>query len=385
MLSRYEHPEAAAILDEAYKYRTWAHIETDYLRVLSEHVSEADRAAYAQALDVPAPTPEEVALVETTTKHDVAAFLASWVIKAPAEYAEFRRWVHYGLTSSDIVDTCLALTVRELTRLMVRQSRGLSRAMTGLIRQADTVPLMVGRTHGMPAEPISLGRRVWTHHLAIEVAIERIRRAANSVPGKLSGPLGDNRQTYQQVIERETLVDFGLIACPYPTQIVPRHYLADWVQQVAGLASVLECYAQNVRFWHRDGEVTEGFAEGQVGSSAMPRKRNPIAAERICGLSRQVRAQVSVAMENAAVLWQERDISHSSAERILLDVVGNLAATMLDDATNLTLGLQIHPDQIRENFASVTTWGGSDRLADQIRAGAERLQAHTKISRGDGD
>ena len=303
------------VWSEAHKYELWCQVETLVL------------AAHAKAGTVPAesvdavrgakpPTPEAVAAVEAVTDHDVIAFLTAWADNTtPREAAA---WVHYGMTSSDLLDTALALQLTEATDLLVAEATRLVAALRehGLAHRGT---LRVGRTHGIHAEPDVWGHRVADFAFAMARSRDRLLRARDAVAvGKLSGPVG----TYSNIdpaIEATVMAELGLRPADVATQVVFRDGIAEWISAVAVTASVCEAIALEVRHGQRTEvrELAEPFRAGQKGSSAMPHKKNPIRSERICGLARLVRGYVTPVTEGMA-LWHERDISHSSVERIAL-------------------------------------------------------------------
>ncbi len=260
-----------------------------------------------------APSPERVAEIEARTHHDVAAF-----VDAVAEQlGEEGRWFHYGLTSSDVLDTALSLQIRDAGALVLE---GIERALTAVVARAeehrDTIT--IGRTHGVHAEPTTFGLKLAGWAFALERDRTRVERALEGMRvGKLSGAVGTYSAADPEV-ERVACERLGLEPAPSSTQILQRDRHAEVLNALALLAASLERFALEIRHLARTEvrEVEEPFGSGQKGSSAMPHKRNPIVSERICGLARVVRGGAVAGLENVA-LWHERDISHSSAERIV--------------------------------------------------------------------
>ena len=347
MIERYTLPEMGRVWSEAHKYELWARVEILVLAahaaagvVPAESVEPVRRAA--------PPTPEAVAEIEAVTQHDVIAFLTAWADNTePREAAAF---VHFGMTSSDLLDTALAVALTEASDLLLTKADALVAALRDLgLAHRDTI--RVGRTHGVHAEPDVFGHRVADFAFGLARSRDRLRRARAAVAvAKISGAVG----TYSNIdpaVEAQVAAALGLTPAPVATQVVLRDGLAEWVGTLAGLATVCEAVALEVRHGQRTEvrELEEPFRRGQKGSSAMPHKRNPILCERICGLARVVRAQVVPVLEGIP-LWHERDISHSSVERVALPD----AATATDYLLHLTLrlveGLTVDPVRMRANL-----------------------------------
>jgi adenylosuccinate lyase len=324
------------------------------------------------------PAPERVAELEQRTGHDVAAFVDA----VAGELGEAGRWLHYGLTSSDVLDTALALQVREAGTLLLE---GLGRALAAVVKRAEEhrSTVMVGRTHGVHAEPTTFGLKLAGWAFELDRARERLARSLEGMRvGKLSGAVG----TYASVdpeVERAACERLGLEPEPVSTQIVPRDRHAELLSALALAASSLERFALEIRHLARTEvrEVEEPFARGQKGSSAMPHKRNPIIAERICGLARVVRATALVGLENI-VLWHERDISHSSAERVVLPDAFLALDYMLDRFTWLVDGLVVRPKRMLRNLRESHGLVFSQRvLLALIEAGLARDEAYRLVQR----
>jgi adenylosuccinate lyase len=289
---------------------------------------------------------ERVEEVERVTRHDVAAF-----VQVVAEaVGPAGRWVHFGLTSSDVLDTGLALQLRDACDLLLGAlERLLGVAKRTALMHRDTV--MAGRTHGVVAEPTSLGHKVALWAFELDRDRERLRRARETVSvSAISGAVG----TYAQVdprIEEQVCSELGLRAAEASSQIVARDRHAELMGSLAITASTLDAIATEIRHLARTEvrEVQEGFATGQKGSSAMPHKRNPVRCERVTGLARLVRANVQAALENI-VLWHERDISHSSAERVILPDSTTALHFMLLEMTEVLETLEVHPERMRANL-----------------------------------
>ncbi len=332
MIDRYTLPEMGRVWSEAHKYELWCRVETLVVEAQA-------RAGTVPAEEVAAvrsarpPTPEAVAAVEAVTDHETIAFLTAWADNTDPRSAA--AWVHYGMTSSDLLDTALAVQLTEATDIIVARADRL----VAVLRDhalAHRHTLRAGRTHGVHAEPDVWGHRVADFAFAAARSRDRVRRARESVAvGKLSGPVG-SYSNIDPAIEAEVMPELGLRAADVATQVVMRDGIAEWTSALAVLATVCEAVALEVRHGQRTElrELAEPFRAGQKGSSAMPHKKNPIRSERICGLARLVRSAVTPVTEGIP-LWHERDISHSSVERIALPD----AAIATDYVVHLTTGL----------------------------------------------
>ncbi len=324
------------------------------------------------------PSPERVAEIEERTQHDLAAF-----VDAVAEQlGAVGRWFHYGLTSSDVLDTALSLQIQEAGELVLT---GVERAFEAVVARAEEhrATLMMGRTHGVHAEPTTFGLKLAGWAFELDRNRQRISRALEGLRfGKLSGAVG----TYAAIdpeVERLACERLGLEAAPSSTQILQRDRHADLLSALAVAAASLEKFALEIRHLARTEvrEVEEPFGRGQKGSSAMPHKRNPIVSERICGLARVVRSAAVVGLENVA-LWHERDISHSSAERVVIPDSFLALDYMLDRFTWLVEGLVVRPERMRRNLESSHGLFFSQRLLlALVEAGLERSQAYELVQR----
>jgi adenylosuccinate lyase len=324
------------------------------------------------------PAPERVAELEEKTQHDVAAF-----VDAVAEQlGENGRWFHYGLTSSDVVDTALALQIREAGELVLE---GIDRAFEAVVARAvqHKDDICMGRTHGVHAEPTTFGLKLAGWAFELDRNRARLRRALEGMRvGKLSGAVG----TYAAIdpeVERVACERLGLEPAPVATQIIQRDRHAELLSALALAATSLEKFALEIRHLARTevAEVAEPFAKSQKGSSAMPHKRNPVVAERICGLARVVRAASVVGLENVA-LWHERDISHSSAERVTIPDAFLAVDYMLDRFAWLVEGLIVRPERMRRNLESSHHLFFSQRLLlALVDAGLGRDEAYRLVQR----
>jgi adenylosuccinate lyase len=347
MIDRYTLPEMGRIWGETHKYELWCRVET---LVLEAHAKAGTVPAEAvePVRRAPAPTPEAVAEVEAVTDHDVIAFLTAWADNTEPRSAA--AWVHYGMTSSDLLDTALGLQLTEATDLILAKADRL----VAVLRDhalAHRNTLRAGRTHGIHAEPDVWGHRVADFAFAAARSRDRIRRAREAVAvGTLSGPVG----TYSNIdpaIEAQVMPELGLRAADVATQVVIRDGITEWVSALAILATVCEAVALEVRHGQRTElrELAEPFRTGQKGSSAMPHKKNPIRSERICGLARVVRSYVTPVAEGIP-LWHERDISHSSVERIALPDAAIATDYLLHLTTGLVEGLVVDAERMRANM-----------------------------------
>ena len=366
------------VWSEEAKLQRWLDVELAALEGWAAiGVVPADAVAAIRASAV-APTAERVAEIERTTNHDVAAFVDAVASTLGAE----GRWFHYGLTSSDVIDTALSLAVQEAGTLVLT---GLDVAFDAVVARArdHRHTLCMGRTHGIHAEPTTFGLKLAGWGFALERDRERVRRAIEGLRvGKLSGAVGTYATTDPEV-ERIALETLGLEAAPSSTQILQRDRHADVLAALALVASSLDRFATEIRHLARTEvrEVEEPFAAGQKGSSAMPHKRNPITAERICGLARVVRANALVGFENVA-LWHERDISHSSAERVVLPDSFLAVDYMLDRFTWLVDGLVVREERMRENVAASHRLYYSQRLLlALVESGLGRDEAYRLVQR----
>jgi adenylosuccinate lyase len=367
----------ARIWSDEGKLAAWLEVEQAATAAWAElGVVPGDAAArIAQAAP---PSAERVAELEATLHHDTAAF-----VDAVAEQlGEEGRWFHYGLTSSDVVDTALSLQLREAGTLILA---GIDRAFAAVAARAEEhrETLQIGRTHGVHAEPTTFGLKLagWAFELAR--GRERVARALEGMRvGKLSGAVGTYAATDPE-LERLACERLGLEPAPTSTQILQRDRHAELLSALAVVASSLDSFALEVRHLARTevGEVQEPFGRGQKGSSAMPHKRNPVVAERICGLARVVRACSLVGLENVA-LWHERDISHSSAERVAIPDAFLALDYMFDRFAWLVDGLVVRPERMRRNLEASHFLFFSQRvLSALVESGLSRDDAYRLVQR----
>ena len=325
-----------------------------------------------------APAVEEVTHRERETGHDVAAF----VDVVAARLGDDGRWFHYGLTSSDVLDTALSLAVQEAGALVLD---GVERAFEAVASRAEEhrETVCMGRTHGVHAEPTTFGLKLAGWAFALDRDRDRLEHAVAGLRvGKLSGAVGQYAAVDPEV-ERLACERLGLEPAPSSTQILQRDRHAELLSTLALLASSLERFATEIRHLARTEvrEVEEPFSKGQKGSSAMPHKRNPIVAERICGLARVVRANATVGLENVA-LWHERDISHSSAERIVLPDSFLAVDYALDRFAWLMEGLVVRPERMRANVeASHGLYASQRLLLALVESGLGRDESYRRVQR----
>jgi len=345
MIERYTLPEMGAVWSLENKFRKWLDVELAVCEVHAEDgVIPAD--ALQQIRSNAAFSLERINEIEKTTDHDVIAFTTNLA----ENIGEAARFVHFGLTSSDVVDTANALLLKESCDILIKKSDELMAILKRRAFEFKETP-QIGRTHGIHAEPTSFGL-VWAlWYSEMGRNRERLERARDTVSvGKISGAVGAFAHLSPDVEER-VCARLGLKAADVSTQVIQRDRYAEYLCTLGIVASTLEKIALQVRHWQRTEvrEAQEKFKTGQKGSSAMPHKRNPILSERICGMARTVRANSIVGLENVA-LWHERDISHSSAERIVLPDSSATLDYILAQATNLLDTLIVYPDNMLNNL-----------------------------------
>ncbi len=345
MISRYTRPEIGAVWTPQRKLECWLEVELAATEAWAEEGAVPAAAAAAARADATF-TVEAVDERERVTDHDVAAF----VDVVAGSVGEHGRWIHYGLTSSDVLDTALALQLRQAGEILVAGARAYRDALVArALEHRDT--LCVGRTHGVHAEPTTFGLRLAGFAFEADRNVRRLDEAfAQLAFGKLSGAVG----TYASIpptVEARVMERLGLGREDVATQVVPRDRHAVLTSAIAIAGAGLERFATEVRGLQKTElrEVEEPFAAGQKGSSAMPHKRNPIRTERVTGLARVLRGYAQAGVENVA-LWHERDISHSGAERVTLPDATILLDYMQDLATKVAAGMTVHEERMRENL-----------------------------------
>jgi adenylosuccinate lyase len=368
----------ARVWSDEGKLARWLDVELAALDGWAElGVVPRDAVARIRATAAP-PDPARVAELEAVLHHDTAAF-----VDAVAEgLGEEGRWFHYGLTSSDVLDTALSLQIRDAGALVLE---GIERAFAAVVARAEEhrETITIGRTHGVHAEPTTFGLKLAGWAFALERDRSRVERAFEGIRvGKLSGAVG-TYSTADPEVERVACERLGLEPAPSSTQILQRDRHAEVLNALALLAASLERFALEIRHLARTEvrEVEEPFASGQKGSSAMPHKRNPIVSERICGLARVVRGGAVTGLENVA-LWHERDISHSSAERVVIPDAFLAVDYMLDRFARLIEGLVIRTERMRENLdASHRLYFSQRLLLALVESGLSRDAAYRLVQR----
>jgi len=387
MIERYTRPEMGSIWSDENKYRQWLEVElatAEALALTNDVPPEAARLLRKHAsFDL-----QRIQEIERKVRHDVIAFTtAVSESMAAAGEAGASRWLHYGLTSNDIVDTAQALMVRSASDLILRGIADLAAALkTRAFEFKDTV--QIGRTHGMHAEPITFGLKLALWYDEVQRNLARFSAAAEGMRvGKISGVVG----TFDHigpVAEERICQRLGLRPAAITSQVISRDRHANYIATLALVAATLEKIALEIRHLQRTEvrEVEEPFAEGQKGSSAMPHKRNPVTCEQICGLARVVRSNAQAAFENIA-LWHERDISHSSVERIILPDTTTAVDYMLSRTVWLISGMRVSPARMRRNLDLTQGLVFSGQLlldltaAGMLREEAYRLvQGHAMIA-----
>ncbi|WP_282695390.1 adenylosuccinate lyase [Streptomyces sp. CC208A] len=376
MIARYSLPEMAELWSDQARYTTWAEVEVlaSEAQVLLGRVPEASLADIRSAR---VPAAARVAELERERDHEILAFLAAFCEDMPEDSA---RWVHLGMTSYDLVDTALGHTLARACDLLTGAAR---RLRTVLVEKAvahwDTA--CIGRTHGMHAEPTTFGHKLAGFAFAIDRSVRRLEEARAQVAvGTISGSVG----TYALIdpfVEKHVCETLGLGVEPAPSQVVARDRHAQLVQAIATLGACVEQIAVEIRLLSRSEvrEVEEPRTAAYQGSSAMPHKRNPTTSERLTGLARLLRGYAGTMLENVA-LWHERDLSHSSVERVVLPDAFTVAHYQVVSATELVRDLDVHPDRMR---AAIDHTGGlaysSAVLADLLESGHERERAYRLI------
>ena len=378
MIRRYTLPEMGAIWSDEARFEHMLRVELAVSRAQARRgrvPAEALAAIEARAkVDL-----ARIEELERTTDHDVIAFVSQVAESIGPE----GRYVHLGLTSSDVVDTALALQLRAAGELLLRDADRLLEVLVTRAR-ADVAMVMMGRTHSVHAEPTTFGLKLAGWAFEVDRGRRRLAEAIDEVAtGKLSGPVG----TYSHLepeVEVEVMAELELRVDQASTQIVQRDRHAALLTAIAILGGSLERFATEIRnLQHTEiGEVQEPFKAGQKGSSAMPHKRNPILSERVAGLARLLRGYAGTALENQP-LWHERDISHSSAERVILPDATILLDYLLQKTTGLMRDLGVHPERMRENIERGLGLHASSRvlLALVERAGLAREQAYEIVQR----
>jgi adenylosuccinate lyase len=378
MIPRYTPPDFAALWSTRRRYETWLDVELAACEAM-ERAGVVPTGTAAAVRPVRARLdPERIDEIERTTRHDVIAFLThvEELAGPPA------RWLHRGMTSSDVLDTSLALLLRDAADALLSRADAALAAFAARAEEHRRTP-MIGRSHGIHAEPTTFGLALAGHRAELLRARRALAAAREAIAvGKIAGAVG----TYAHLtpaIEADALGALGLRAETVATQIVARDRHAQLLSACALVAASIERFATNVRHWQRTEltEAEEAFQKGQKGSSAMPHKRNPVLSENLCGLARVVRAAVVPALENVA-LWHERDISHSSVERMVMPDATATLAFMLDRTRSLVEGLVVYPENLRRNLELTGgLWASEGILLALVGKGLGRQDAYVLVQR----
>ena len=377
MIPRYTHPEMGGIWSDQRKYETWLRVEIAAVDALAD----AGVVPHEAALDIRARGGfdiDRIEQIEQVTQHDVIAFTTA----VAERVGPSARWLHFGLTSSDVIDTAQALQMRDACDLILSDLDALMQASRVRAEEHRHTP-MIGRTHGVHAEPMTFGLKLalWYAELARDVV--RVQRAKDAISvGKLSGAVGTFAHLPPSV-EAAVCRALQLTPAPVASQVIQRDRHAELLSALAISGSSLEKMALEIRGLQKTeiGEVEEPFARGQKGSSAMPHKRNPIGCEQVVGLARLLRANAGAAFENNA-LWHERDISHSSVERVILADSFIVLDHMLRRMTRIVAGMVVYPERMRQNLdrSRGVVFSGTV-LLELARRGVSREQAYEWVQR----
>jgi adenylosuccinate lyase len=377
MIDRYLPADFAEIWSEESQYQSWLRVEIEVCRVLAEKgwIPAASMAVIEQKA---AFSVDRIREIERVTHHDLIAFTTSVAEFVGAD----SRYIHWGLTSTDVVDTARALQLRSANELLLK---AIDEFMSSVAERAQEhrKTLMMGRTHGVHAEVTTLGLKIAVWYDEMRRNRERMQRAAEVLRvGKLSGAVGTFAHLDPDV-EEKVCNRLGLMAARISTQTLQRDRHAEYLATLAIIGASLDKFATEIRHLQRTEvrEVEEPFASGQKGSSAMPHKRNPVKCEQICGLSRLLRGYAVTAMENVA-LWHERDISHSSAERVILPDATAILCYMLRSMTRIIKGLVVYPERMLKNIQLTRGLAYSGQLLlDLTRKGIAREEAYAWVQR----
>ena len=377
MLARYSRPEMAKIWTDESKYGAWLKVEIAVTNAWAKLgvVPQEDAEKIAKNASF---TAERVAEMEEVTHHDVVAFTRT----VSESLGEEKKWVHYGLTSTDVVDTAQGYLLKQADQILRQDLEELKETIKQVaLKYKNTV--MIGRTHGVQAEPMTFRLKMCRWYTEIQRDIERFEHAAAGVEcGEISGAVG----TYANVppeVEKSVTEELGLNRQPVTSQVLPRDLHAEYIATLGLIATSLEEFATEIRGLQRSEihEVEEHFNPGQKGSSAMPHKRNPIGSENICGMARVLRGNIVTAYENVA-LWHERDISHSSAERVILPDSTIGLDYMLHRFNKILSSLDVFPETMKENMNKTYGLIYSQRLLLKlINTGMSREKAYDMVQK----
>lgn len=376
MIKRYQTQEIANIFSEEYKLKKWLYVE----QIVAEIQGECGIISKGlnQKLSKISVTPERVHAIEKVTNHDVIAFLTA----AREKLGNQGKWLHFGLTSYDLVDTAFVLILGEAIEIILKDIKQLLRVLKSISRRHSNTPQM-GRTHGMYAQPITFGYKVSSWYEEVLRAYTYLKQARQHIAfGKLSGAVG----TYTMLsptIEKKVMRKLGLKPEPVSTQVLPRDRFAFLMSHIVLYVCALERIATEIRNLSRTeiGEVAEPFTKGQKGSSAMPHKKNPITCERICGLARVVRGFMLPAFENIN-LWHERDLTNSSAERVIFADCFHLTHYITLKMLWVIKHLNVYPDVMLKNIhASLGVYASQNLMDRLIERGMKREKAYTVVQK----
>ena len=380
MIQRYTNPEMGAIWSDRRRYETWLEVElaaadatAEAGLIPGEAAAELRAGAARITLDI-----ARIDEIEKVTQHDVIAFTTA----VAEQVGPAARWLHFGLTSSDVLDTAQAIQMREACGLIIRNLGVLMEAVRERAEEHRRTP-MIGRTHGVHAEPMTFGLKLALWYNQLQRDLDRMLRAREVVSvGKMSGAVGTFAHL-DPAIEARACARLGLEAAPVSSQVIQRDRHAELLSTIAILGASLETFALEIRGLQKTeiGEVEEPFGKGQKGSSAMPHKRNPIGCEQIVGLARLLRANAMAALENVA-LWHERDISHSSVERVILPDSFIALDHMLRRFARIVRGMVVYPERMLENLqrSRGVVFSGTV-LLELARRGISREQAYEWVQR----
>ncbi|MBI4679525.1 MAG: adenylosuccinate lyase [Elusimicrobia bacterium] len=382
VIDRYSRPEMREVWSDENRFAAMLEVEAAFLEVLAKEkrIPSCEIRLFRKAIKrrLVAKTRE----IEGSTGHEVISLLTAALDEISFEAPGLARYLHYGLTSSDLLDTALAMQLVKSADLLLRDWEAVAGRIKGLSKKHQNA-WMAGRTHGVHAEPITFGFKLAGWFAEARRNIERLGRARHEIAyGKLSGAVGTFAH-YDPSVEAKALSRLGLRPEPAATQVVPRDRHADFFHAVVLSAAAIERFATEIRHLQRTevGEAAEPFGSGQKGSSAMPHKRNPVLCENLCGLSRLIRSYEGAVVENI-VLWHERDISHSSVERVVLPDAVILLDFMLGRFKGVLDGLDVFPDRMESNLRASQGQVFSQKvMLKLIDAGMGRWQAYDAVQR----
>jgi adenylosuccinate lyase len=376
MINRYSRPEMAELFSDETRYATWVRVEI-LASEAQAYLGRVPESAVADMRTARVPSPARVAELERDRDHEVLSFLAAFCEDLPAESA---RWVHLGMTSYDLVDTALGYTLARASDLLIEAARRLRQVLVAkAVEHWQTV--CIGRTHGVHAEPTTFGHKLAGFAFAVDRSVRRLAAAREAVAvGTISGSVG----TYSLIdpfVERYVCGELGIGVEPAPSQVVARDRHAELVQAVASLGACVEQIAVELRLLQRTEvrEVEERRTVAYQGSSAMPHKRNPTTSERLCGLARLLRGYATTMLEDVA-LWHERDLAHSSVERVILPDALTVGHYQVTAAAELLETLAVYPDRMRAGIEATNGLVYSSAvLADLLAGGMERERAYRAV------